>query len=123
MHPLVGGAAVSISGTYKPHNVIAWALCVVGFGLLSILNAHSSAATWATFQVILGIPLGVLYVVPDFPILAAAPVTENAHVLALLTFVRTFAQTWGIAIGATVLQNRFTRKLPTEMLAQLPNQT
>lgn len=104
-------------------NIAGWALTILGFGLLSMLKETSSTGIWVGFQIVSGFGLGLNFPAPDFPVLSAAPVTENAHVLALMTFVRTFAQTWGVAIGAAILQNEFTSKTPSSLLDQISSQT
>ena len=56
-----------------------------------------------------------------FPVLAPLPVEQNAPALALYVFLRSFAQIWGVAIGATVLQNQLSTRLPEAFLAALPS--
>lgn len=69
------------------------------------------------FQIIVGIGMGINYAAPTFPILAASSLSETAHALALLAFVRSLAQTFGVTIGSTVLQNELKKKLPAAFLA------
>ena len=61
------------------------------------------------------------YPAPVFPILAPLPVERSASALAFFTFVRSFAQTWGITISATILQNELKRKLPAAFVSQFPD--
>ena len=55
-----------------------------------------------------------------FPILAPQPVENSASALAFFAFVRSFAQTWGITISSTVLQNQLKKKLPPAFISQFP---
>ena len=55
-----------------------------------------------------------------FPVLAPLPVSRTAAALAFFAFSRTFAQTWGITIGSTILQNRLNTKLPPDFDALFP---
>ena len=55
-----------------------------------------------------------------FPILAPLDVEHNASALAFFSFVRAFAQTWGITITSTILQNELKKKLPEAFLSQFP---
>ena len=57
---------------------------------------------------------------PVFPALAPLPVDRTAAALAFFAFVRAFAQTWGITIASTVLQNELKKKLPAAFVAQFP---
>ncbi|KAG8927325.1 hypothetical protein FRC01_007660 [Tulasnella sp. 417] len=116
---IFAGASAAIFPVYRPQNAIGWVLTAVGIGLLSLLDASSSKAEWVGYQVIEGIGLGFLFTAPQFPVLAPLPVTETAHALAFFTFVRCFAQTWGVTIGATILQNELKKKLPRAFLEGL----
>ena len=55
-----------------------------------------------------------------FPVLAPLPVARTASALAFFAFVRAFAQTWGITVASTVLQNELKRTLPAAFLARFP---
>jgi hypothetical protein len=55
-----------------------------------------------------------------FPILAPLPVSTNATALAFFTFIRSFANTWGITISGTVLQNELKTRLPSAFTSQFP---
>ncbi|KAG8946148.1 hypothetical protein FRC04_012003 [Tulasnella sp. 424] len=114
------GATVAIFNIYRPQNIAGWALTTVGLGLLSLLKITTPKAHWVGFQIIEGVGLGILYAATTFPILAPLPVSENAHALAFFTFVKSYSQTWGITIGATILQNQLKTKLPKAFLEMFP---
>ncbi|KIO20949.1 hypothetical protein M407DRAFT_80977 [Tulasnella calospora MUT 4182] len=116
---IAAGATTAIFAVYRPQNAIGWTLSAIGVGLLSLLDASSSKAEWVGYQVIEGIGLGILFTAPEFPVLAPLPVSETAHALAFFGFVRSFAQTWGVTIGATILQNELKKKLPRAFLEGL----
>lgn len=52
--------------------------------------------------------------------MAPLPLSENASAVALVTFVRAFAQAWGVAVSGTILQNGLRAKLPKELLSLFP---
>ncbi|KAG8951997.1 hypothetical protein FRC04_005330 [Tulasnella sp. 424] len=120
---IAAGASAAIFTVYRPQNAIGWVLTAIGVGLLSLLDTSSSKAEWVGYQVIEGIGLGFLFTAPQFPVLAPLPVTETAHALAFFTFVRSFAQTWGVTIGSTILQNELKKKLPQAFLEGLGSGT
>ncbi|KAI0057930.1 hypothetical protein BV25DRAFT_1994673 [Artomyces pyxidatus] len=64
--------------------------------------------------------MGMIWIATQFPILAPLPFSNNARALAFFTFVRCFAQSWGVAIGGTILQNSLRKKLPAAFDAQFP---
>ncbi|KIO20426.1 hypothetical protein M407DRAFT_220692 [Tulasnella calospora MUT 4182] len=114
------GATVAIFSIYRPQNAAGWALTTVGLGLLTLLKVDTPKAQWVGFQIIAGLGVGILYAAPTFPVLAPLPVRENAHALAFFTFVRSYSQTWGVTLGATILQNQLKIKLPKAFLDMFP---
>jgi len=110
------GVSVATLNFYKPQNIIGWTFTIVGFGLFSMVGLDSPPGWKIGFQIVVGIGMGINYAAPVFPILAASPITESAHALALLAFVRSLAQTFGVTIGSTVLQNELEKKLPSAFL-------
>ena len=107
-------------GRYRPQNYVGWAFVLIGFGILSILDADSGRAQYIASQVPLGVGLGIVWISTQFPSLAPLPFSNNAHALAFFTFTRCFAQSWGIVVGGAILQNTLRRRLPAEFAAGLP---
>ena len=89
---LMTGVSVQAIGKYRPQNYIGWAFMLLAFGILTLLDEHSSRAMYLGCQILLGVGLGIVFVAPEFPILAPLPVSNNAHALAFFIFVRTFFQ-------------------------------
>lgn len=65
---------------------------MIGYGTLSILTSTSTIAMAEGLQVVGSIGLGLLYVAPNFAVLAPLAVEDNAHALALMSYLRTFGQ-------------------------------
>lgn len=135
---LLSSAVIAKTKTYRPELWFAWAMITASMGALSVLRPDSSLAHAIGFQVILGIGGGIFYGAVYFPILAALPVTENAHAVAFIAFGRQFAgvrpfylvfllyshallQVWGVTIGTAILQTQLGKRLPQAFLAQLPD--
>ncbi|KAF8512803.1 iron permease [Gautieria morchelliformis] len=117
---IITGASVQVFNRYRPQNYLGWILTMIGFGLLSTLNENSTTAQYIGFQVILGMGLGMIWIGTQFPILAPLPFSNNAHALAFFTFIRCLAQSWGTAIGGTILQNTLRKRLPASFTLSLP---
>ncbi|OSC98516.1 iron permease [Trametes coccinea BRFM310] len=117
---IVCGVIVKKTNKYRPANYVGWVLIMIGFGLLSLLKADSSTGAWAGYQVITAVGVGIIWASTVFPILAPVPVMRTASALAFYNFCRTFAQTWGISITASILQNELKHRLPAEFVAQFP---
>ncbi|QRV88142.1 major facilitator superfamily transporter [Ceratobasidium sp. AG-Ba] len=117
---IVTGISTAIFKKYRPQNYLAWVFLLIGTGVLSTLKYDSPKASSIGFQILIGIGAGILYASTTFPVLAPLPVSRNASALALFAFVRTFAGTYGVAIGSSVLQTELSRRLPVEFSAQFP---
>lgn len=86
------GRSVQRAGTYRIQNYLSWVLVMVGYGVMSILSATSTTAMIAGLQIVGAIGMGGLYVVPQFAILAPLNPRDNAHALAMKSYLRTFGQ-------------------------------
>ncbi|KAH8833360.1 major facilitator superfamily domain-containing protein [Flagelloscypha sp. PMI_526] len=117
---MVNGIAVQVFKRYLPGNYIGWILSTVGFGILSLLKEDSKTSAWVGYQILVGAGVGFLFSATVFPVLAPLSVERSAAALAFFTFMRTWAQTWGITISATILQNELIKNLPTAFTSQFP---
>ncbi|CDO77989.1 hypothetical protein BN946_scf184673.g1 [Trametes cinnabarina] len=117
---LIGGVLVKGMNKYRPTNYLGWTFTIIGVGLLTLLKDDSSTAAWAGFQVITAAGFGIIWAVTIFPILAPLALQRAASALAFYNFCRTFAQTWGVAISASILQNELKKRLPAAFVAQFP---
>ncbi|TGJ81690.1 hypothetical protein E0Z10_g7078 [Xylaria hypoxylon] len=106
-------AAVAISrwGRYKPVHVAGFAVTVIGLGLLTLQNPSTTVAQWASYQSILALGGGVLInsQLPAFQ----SPVEESDQAAASATwgFIRSIGFVWGVAIPATIFNNRISELL------------
>ncbi|KIW78069.1 hypothetical protein Z517_07902 [Fonsecaea pedrosoi CBS 271.37] len=111
----MGGVAMSKFGRYRPIHFAGFALVVLSFGLFSLLDQHSSTGTWVGFQVIFSAGGGL--VISTLLPTVMAPLSESDTALATSTwaFVRSFGMTWGTAIPAAILNNRFDELATTDI--------
>ncbi|OBZ65418.1 putative transporter C3H1.06c [Grifola frondosa] len=117
---LIAGVAVQVMNKYRPANAVGWAITIVGFGLLTLLRANAPVGHWVGYQIVASAGTGAIFAATIFPVLAPLPVSRTAAALAFFAFVRAFAQTWGITISSTILQNELKRNLPPDFVAQFP---
>ncbi|THH00030.1 hypothetical protein EW026_g2414 [Hermanssonia centrifuga] len=117
---LFAGVTVHVMKKYRPVILTGWILTIVGFGLLSLLRANNSVAQWVGYQIVAAVGVGMLFSTTIFPVLAPLPVERTASAIAFLAFLRAFAQTWGITISSTILQNELKKKLPAGFVSQFP---
>jgi len=116
---ILGGISVTASKAYRPQLWIAWVLVIAGLGAMTVVGADSQLALSIGLPVLMGIGFGLISATQYFPVLSALPVEENARALAFFTFCRFCAGVWGIAIGATVLQNELRHRLPSSFVSSL----
>jgi hypothetical protein len=116
---------------------------LLGMGLFTTIGVHTPLGVLAVFQIIQGLGMGLLYCTyvrpspspflspvlrttqplthpAQFPVLAPLPLSASPSAVALVTFVRAFAQAWGVAVSGTILQNRLLALLPPAVLALVP---
>ncbi|RYP65609.1 hypothetical protein DL771_008217 [Monosporascus sp. 5C6A] len=107
-----GGALLSKFSRYRPIHHVGFALIVIGFGLLSLLDANSSTGAWVSFQIIESAGAGLM--IPTLLPAVMAPLAESDTALATATwaFLRSFGLTWGTAIPAAIFNNRFDELAP-----------
>ncbi|THU84977.1 MFS general substrate transporter [Dendrothele bispora CBS 962.96] len=107
------GIVVTYTGLYRPIIYIGWGLMMIGFGLLSMLKEGNEVGKWVGYQVVVGAGAGLLFSTPNSSIAASLSPNQAASALSFSNFVRAFAQTWGITIASTILQNLLKHFLPT----------
>ncbi|KAL1937269.1 hypothetical protein VTO73DRAFT_13878, partial [Trametes versicolor] len=117
---IIAGVSVAKSRRYRPQLWTAWALVMVGVGLMSTVTEDTARAASIGFQIIIGVGVGILYSATYFPVLAPLPVTSNALALAFFIFLRSFAPIWGVTVGGALLQNQLRAHLPASVQAALP---
>ncbi|KAJ6476702.1 MFS general substrate transporter [Mycena vitilis] len=105
---------------YRLVNSAAWCVSIIGFGLFSTVREDASTGQWVGYQVLCALGIGPLFGAPLFPLLAPLPTNRAASALALFSFTRSFAQTWGLTISAAILQNSLQKNLPAAFVAQFP---
>ncbi|OCH96313.1 iron permease [Obba rivulosa] len=118
---LVCGIMVKTSKKYRPANYLGWVLSAIGFGVLSLLKANSPTSKWVGYQLLVSAGTGLIFSATIFPVLAPMPVTMAAPALAFFAFTRAFAQTWGLTIASTILQNQLQKNLPVAFTSQFPS--
>lgn len=94
-------------GRYKVLHITGFTLATLGFGLLTLLDRHSSTAAWVLLQVLPAMGSGMLLntLLPAFQ--ASLAETDQAAATASWSFMRSFGQIWGVAIPAAIF-NTYT---------------
>ncbi|KAL0063748.1 hypothetical protein AAF712_009305 [Marasmius tenuissimus] len=115
----LGGAVVSaISGIivsrFKEYRIvmwISWAIFTLGYGLMTMLDSHSSLAEQLVLPLIAALGIGALFQTPLIGLQAAMPLKDMATSTGAFGFIRTLGGTVGIAIGQAIWSSTLKNKL------------
>ncbi|KAI1299913.1 multidrug resistance protein Fnx1 [Xylaria venustula] len=122
---MVAGTTLSRYGQYRPWHFIGFALCALGYGLLTRLDSHTTAGYWAGVQILVAAGLGVLFTTTLPAIQAPLPEADTAVTTATWGFLRSFGGIWGVAIPSAVfnsqVNNLLSRLSNPELRARLAN--
>ncbi|KAF8525872.1 iron permease [Hysterangium stoloniferum] len=116
---IIQGIWIKRTGNYRAVSVFGWSFLLIGVGLLFLLRANTSIGISIIPQSFGAFGIGLLYCT-QFSILAPLDPELNAQAISFLLFIRSFSQTWGVAIGASLLQNYLKRHLPLEFVSTFP---
>ncbi|KAF5664221.1 major facilitator superfamily transporter [Fusarium circinatum] len=114
---VASGALAQRVGYYLPFATTSGVLSSIGFGLASSMGPYASTATWAGYQILIGLGRGLGLQMPIIAIQA----NTNADVTPIAMAILTFSQTFGSAIFITAANVIFTHELRNELVARLPD--
>ncbi|EAW15014.1 uncharacterized protein ACLA_004280 [Aspergillus clavatus NRRL 1] len=122
---ITGGTLLSKFGRYRPLQHAGLALMIIGFGLLTLLDANSNTGEWVGYQLLgaFGTGLALPVLLPA----VQAPLTEEdtAQCTAVWSFMRTVGFIWGATIATAAFNNQFNILVPritdTAIGSQLTN--
>jgi EmrB/QacA subfamily drug resistance transporter len=110
------GQIISRTGKYRPFPIVGTAVMVVGLGLLSTMDAHTSRVEASAFMFILGLGLGLVMQV----LVLAVQNAVDYHDLGVATSGATLFRSIGGAVGTAVLGSIFSNRLSSELASSLP---
>jgi len=88
-----------------------WILAVLGFGLQHLLTPTTPIVGWIFIFIVTGLGTGLLFPGLIFSIQAATAENDVAPAIIVFTFLRTFGQAVGVALGGVVFQNDMRRQI------------
>ncbi|EJD41683.1 MFS general substrate transporter [Auricularia subglabra TFB-10046 SS5] len=106
---ILTGIHISKMGKYVLYNVLGFALIVAGTGSFSCMDLGTSRGLLYLFEILSALGYGVVESAGMFAVLAPLRIERHPPAQALLLFLRTLAQTWGLTIGSAILQNQLHR--------------
>ncbi|KAI0400704.1 multidrug resistance protein Fnx1 [Xylaria palmicola] len=108
---MAAGTALSKYGHYRPWHFIGFALCALGYGLLTRLDSNTAVGYWVGIQILVAAGLGVLFTTTLPAIQAPLPEADTAVTTATWGFLRSFGGIWGVAIPSAVFNSRVNNLL------------
>jgi MFS family permease len=111
-----GGILAAKLGRVKWLVSIGWVFVTLGTGLLCLLSPESNTSQLIGFQIVDGIGVGILF--PALQLAVQAPQSEKevGMAAAIFTFIRSFGQTFGVAMGGVIFQNEFDKNIIRQRL-------
>jgi hypothetical protein len=108
---MIGSVLIIVTKDFRVALWLGLTMSVAGIGALPSLSPSTSEAQRAGLQVILGLGLGMIF--PAIALAAQLGQPDDLHgpAVNLVAFFRTMGQTFGLAIGATIFQNTFDKKI------------
>ncbi|KAF2138627.1 uncharacterized protein K452DRAFT_256263 [Aplosporella prunicola CBS 121167] len=103
----IGGKLLEKYGKYKPIHLAAFAIMVIGYGLLTLLDENSSTAEWVIFQIVESIGFGLILAALLPALQAKLSEADSASSTATWGFIRAFGMVWGSIIPSSIFNNRF----------------
>lgn len=102
----IAAMAVSRWGRFKWIHIVGEAIFTLGLGLFSLQRESTTVAEWAIFQSVGALGGGMVLdtLLPAFQ--APVPESDQAAATATWAFIRTVGGVWGVAIPATIMNNR-----------------
>lgn len=103
---ILGGIVLAKCGRYKPMHLTGLGIMTVCFGLFSLLDADSSTAAWACFQLLFAVGSGLMIAILLPAMQAPLPESLVALSTGVWTLVRGFGTVWGVTIPTAIFNNQ-----------------
>jgi len=113
---IVSGQIISRTGRYKPFPIAGTAIMVVGLGLLSTMDAHTSRVEASAYMFVLGLGLGMVMQV----LVLAVQNAVDYEQLGVATSGATLFRSIGGSVGTAILGSIFSNRLTSELASSLP---
>ncbi|KAL3480786.1 major facilitator superfamily domain-containing protein [Aspergillus californicus] len=109
---VVSGVLIGKLGYYLPWAVGGGLLASIGSGLLSTLTPTTSTATWAGYQILVGLGRGAATQAPMIAVQNGVSPDDISTAMAILTFSQTFGGSVFLAIGNVIFSEGLRDQIP-----------
>ncbi|KAI8998660.1 MFS amino acid permease [Trametes punicea] len=111
MFSVVAGQITSRTGRWRPLMWVAWAIMVLGWGLMSTLDDTSNVAKQVLFPLVTAAGIGGLFQTPLIGLQAAMPLKDMATSTAAFILIRALGGTIGISIGEAIISSELRKRV------------
>ncbi|KAH8921227.1 MFS general substrate transporter [Atractiella rhizophila] len=103
---IVSGLIITKTGDYRFVSWVSWAIQVLGYGLMYLLDESSNRAEKELYIWVAGIGIGSYFVAPLICLQASMPIKDMATSTSAFALVRLLGATMGISIGGAIYASR-----------------
>ncbi|KAH8989226.1 MFS general substrate transporter [Lactarius hatsudake] len=107
----IAGITVSRLGVYRGIIWGGWAVLILGWGLMTMLDDHSNTAEKVLYLMVTALGIGCLFQTPLIALQAAMPLKDMATSTGAFVFLRTLGGAVGISIGQAIYTSILKRKI------------
>ncbi|KAI0481390.1 major facilitator superfamily domain-containing protein [Xylariaceae sp. FL0804] len=99
------GIIVGKTGHYRWAIWTGWGLASLGFGVMCLLDVHTSIPAWIFIRIAAGLGTGILLPALNIALQASVPQREIVMATTMFQFLRDLGHTVGVSIGSSILDN------------------
>ncbi|KAL8725329.1 MAG: hypothetical protein Q9166_007435 [cf. Caloplaca sp. 2 TL-2023] len=114
------GAIVTKFGVYVPYMIVGQIICVIGAGVITRINLHTSTALWATYFVIAGLGMGMGMQIPYTALQVVLSERDAPTGNAIAVFSNQLGGVVAIPACQALLLNTLRTELPQKTTAVTP---
>ncbi|KAF9895181.1 hypothetical protein FE257_000083 [Aspergillus nanangensis] len=108
---IVCGVLISKTSRYRWCLWVGWMLATLGYGIVCLIQVHTSTAGWILLRIPGNIGMGMITAATVCTVQASATNKNLTVAVAMVVFFRAFGQAIGIAVGGVIFQNQMRHHL------------
>ncbi|KAH9901357.1 MFS amino acid permease [Cubamyces lactineus] len=108
---IVAGRITSRTGRWRPILWVAWAIMVLGWGLMTMLDDTSNTAMQVLYPLVAATGVGCLFQTPLIGLQAAMPLKDMATSTSAFLLIRSLGGTIGISVGQAIISSELRKRV------------
>ncbi|KAI0780966.1 MFS amino acid permease [Trametes elegans] len=108
---IASGQVISRTGRWRPVMWFGWAVMILGYGLMTMLDDRSNNAEKELYPLVAAVGIGCLFQTPLIGLQAAMPLKDMATSTAAFVLIRSLGGTVGISIGQAIISSELRRRV------------